>query len=212
MGGQQELEAIDSTLNALQNQVFGANEKMDGFKLEMNWNQEELEQWALASRQKEEDNLTLQKYKRMDEGKIKELSLNIEKLTTDVNSKARDLEKEITETQTAQIELDRTAEEFGKEHNYRNQLWSQWKQVVDEIRKRDEIMEKMQDELVNLEDMLKEKNRSLEDKGNQLKTQKKQNKEDSETAAMKERIAVKTKEQYKQLNETMNDLQAEVQI
>ena len=25
------------------------------FKLEMNWNQEELEQWAIAARQKEED-------------------------------------------------------------------------------------------------------------------------------------------------------------
>jgi chromosome segregation ATPase len=30
--------------------IFKANEKMDQFKLEMNWNQEELEQWALAAR------------------------------------------------------------------------------------------------------------------------------------------------------------------
>ena len=57
---------------------------MDQNKLEMNWNQEELEQWALAARQKEEDNLTLEKYKRADEIKIKELNLAIEKLT--VNS------------------------------------------------------------------------------------------------------------------------------
>jgi len=47
----------------------------------MNWNQEELEQWALAARQKEEDNLTLEKYRRADEAKIKELTLQIEKLT-----------------------------------------------------------------------------------------------------------------------------------
>ena len=78
---QQELEAIDSTLNALQNQVFGANEKMDGFKLQMNWNQEELEQWALASKQKEEDNLAIEKYTRADEAKINQLALQIEKLT-----------------------------------------------------------------------------------------------------------------------------------
>jgi len=57
---------------------------MDQYKLEMNWNQEELEQWALASRQKEEDFLTLEKYKRADESKIKELTLHIEKLTIDV--------------------------------------------------------------------------------------------------------------------------------
>lgn len=54
---------------------------MEQNKLEMNWNQEELEQWALAARQKEEDNLTLEKYKRADEVKIKELNLAIEKLT-----------------------------------------------------------------------------------------------------------------------------------
>lgn len=49
-------------LNNIQNMIFKANEKMDQFKLEMNWNQEELEQWALATRQKEEDHLTLEKY------------------------------------------------------------------------------------------------------------------------------------------------------
>lgn len=32
--------------------------KLGRFKLEMNWNQEELEQWAIAARQKEEDFFT----------------------------------------------------------------------------------------------------------------------------------------------------------
>lgn len=54
---------------------------MDKFKLLMNWNQEELEQWALAAKQKEEDNLALEKYKRADDIKIKELNLEIERLT-----------------------------------------------------------------------------------------------------------------------------------
>ncbi len=53
---------------------------------------EKLEQWALAARQKEEDNLTLEKYRRADEAKIKELTLNIEKLTIEVARKAKELE------------------------------------------------------------------------------------------------------------------------
>ncbi len=85
---------------------------MDQFKLEMNWNQEELEQWALATRQKEEDHLTLEKYRRADETKIKELTLQIEKLTILVSKKQAELDKEVTETQAAQIELDKTAQEF----------------------------------------------------------------------------------------------------
>ena len=107
-------------LNNIQNMIFKANEKMDQFKLEMNWNQEELEQWALAARQKEEDNLTLEKYRRADEAKIKELTLQIEKLTIEVAKKANELEKEVTETQAAQIELDKTAEEFKRLHSERH--------------------------------------------------------------------------------------------
>jgi coiled-coil domain-containing protein 39 len=96
----------------VQNQIFRGNEKMDKLKLEMNWNQEELEQWVLAARQKEEDTLTMEKYKLTDEAKIKELNLQIEKLTVETTRKQTELDKEITETQTAQIELDKTAEEF----------------------------------------------------------------------------------------------------
>lgn len=88
----------------------------------MNWNQEELEQWVLAARQKEEDSLTMEKYKRGDEAKIKELNLQIEKLTVGVSKKQNELDKEITETQTAQIELDKTAEEFRQKHEERHRV------------------------------------------------------------------------------------------
>lgn len=68
-----DAEEAQDKLNGVQNSIFGANEEMDRFKLQMNWNQEELEQWALAAKQKEEDNLALQKYARADDVKIKEL-------------------------------------------------------------------------------------------------------------------------------------------
>ena len=41
--------------------------------------QEELEQWAIASRQKEEDNIALEKYKRQDDSRIRDLTVAIEK-------------------------------------------------------------------------------------------------------------------------------------
>lgn len=52
----EEVELGDK-MTSLQTGVHRGNERLDQFKLLMNWNQEELEQWALASRQKEEDNL-----------------------------------------------------------------------------------------------------------------------------------------------------------
>merc|ERR1712169_38902 len=54
-----QMQERQDRLNFIQAEIFKSNEKLDQFKLEMNWNQEELEQWALASRQKEEDNLAL---------------------------------------------------------------------------------------------------------------------------------------------------------
>ena len=113
---EQEEYDLQDKLNAVQKLIYKGNEKMDQFKLLMNWNQEELEQWALASRQKEEDNLALEKYKRADEARVKELNLHIEKLTSKVNRKKNELEVEVTETQAAQIQLDKTAEDFRQLH------------------------------------------------------------------------------------------------
>ena len=145
---QVEVEEHDSMLNALQNQVFQANEKMDQFKLQMNWNQEELEQWALAAKQKEEDNLAIQRYTRADEVKINALSLQIEKLTkVDLAQKAA-VEAEMTETAARQIELDRTAQEFRSLHAERQQLVKQWKDAIEASARRDKEITKTAAEYV----------------------------------------------------------------
>jgi len=140
---QEASEQTDDKLNMAQNNIFRGNEKMDQFKLEMNWNQEELEQWALAAKQKEDDNLALQRYTRADELKIKELNLQIEKLTKEViESKAR-LENEATETQARQIELDRTAEEFRALHADRQKLVQQWQDTIEAMRRRDGTIQEL---------------------------------------------------------------------
>lgn len=93
-----ESEEAQDKLNAVQNSIFSANEEMDRFKLQMNWNQEELEQWALAAKQKEEDNLALQKYARADDVKIKELryvSQNLHpRLASDADAGGRGITRE----------------------------------------------------------------------------------------------------------------------
>ena len=150
-------------LNNIQNMIFKANEKMDQFKLEMNWNQEELEQWALAARQKEEDNLTLEKYRRADEAKIKELTLNIEKLTIEVARKAKELEQGVTETQSAQIELDKTAEEFTRLQAERHQLYLQWQDTVENSRKSDELINETGEQYGSAKEFLDKKRNDLED-------------------------------------------------
>merc|ERR1711902_296200 len=55
---QKMLDDTQDQVNGFSNELMRGNEKLDQFKLEMNWNQEELEQWAIAARQKEDDELT----------------------------------------------------------------------------------------------------------------------------------------------------------
>merc|ERR1719426_576576 len=124
------VEDYQDRTNGSQNEIFRGNEKLDQFKLQMNWNQEELEQWSLAARQKEEDELTLEKYKRADEAKIRELMLAQEQLTVENAKKKQQLEKEVTETQAAQIEMDKTAEQFRQLHTDRKTLITQWEDAV----------------------------------------------------------------------------------
>lgn len=51
-----------SQLSNLQNAAYRATERLEQFKTQMNYNQEALEQWALAAKQKDEDSLALAKY------------------------------------------------------------------------------------------------------------------------------------------------------
>lgn len=133
-----ETEKQQERLNQLQNQIFSANEKMDEFKMQMNWNQEELDQWAVAAHQKEEDNLALQKYTRADEIKIKELNLNVEQLSKDLILKRQALENEVTDTQAKQMELDRIADEFRQMHSERQVLVAQWQETIESMKARDQ--------------------------------------------------------------------------
>ena len=81
---QTKIEFVQEQLNTTQGLIYKANEQLDEFKLQMNWNQDELEQWSLAAKQKEEDNLALERYKRADEAKIKELTMKLEHLTKEL--------------------------------------------------------------------------------------------------------------------------------
>lgn len=69
----------------------------------MEWNQQEMEAWIQKARKTEEDQLALERYQRADESKIKELNLNIQKLTTESAAVRRLLEKEVTETHSQQV-------------------------------------------------------------------------------------------------------------
>ena len=112
-------------------------EKLDKYKLQLNWGAEELEQWSAASVQKDEDALALQRYQRVDEAKVRELNVAIERMTTTVSQKKESLDQEVSETQAAQLELDRAAEDFRQLHSERQDVVRQWEDVIESMKRRD---------------------------------------------------------------------------
>jgi len=199
-------------LNDIQNQIFKSNEKMEGYKLEMNYNQEELEQWSLAAKQKEEDNLALEKYKRQDEIKVKELNLEIEKLTTLLTRKQNELDQEITETQASQIELDKTAEEFKKHHEERHKFYQQWEEALQTISRREETINQEADKYAQIKMEIENLKNLLGEKKDFLASLNGENKRAELDIQSSERINYQKKETNKQKIETINNLTADVEI
>ncbi|GBF94678.1 flagella associated protein [Raphidocelis subcapitata] len=137
---QRERADLSDRAQSLQAAILRGGERLDAFRLAMNWNQDELEQWAAAERAKEEDSAAVEGYRRQDEGKLRELSLAVEKLTREVAAKREELDAEITETQAAQIQLDRAAEDFRRLHGERRDLIAQWDEAAAAMRRRDEAI------------------------------------------------------------------------
>ena len=89
-----------------------------------------LEEWLEEASHREEDTMTLLKYAKIDDSKVKELTLKLEKITEERENKKRLLEKEVITTLTTQLELDKTSDSFRKAHDERMGVLEQWENII----------------------------------------------------------------------------------
>ena len=122
---------------SLQGGISNVNFEMNSFKQAMNWNQEELEKWSSEATKREDDNIVLEKYTRADEAKIKELTLAIERLSKSLVKKNAQLDNEMTNTQSYQLEVKRSVDIFKGQHEERQRLVKQWQSTIENMRLRD---------------------------------------------------------------------------
>ncbi|XP_027443289.2 coiled-coil domain-containing protein 39 isoform X3 [Zalophus californianus] len=132
-----EMASIQEKKSDKENNIFKTTQKLDGLKCQMNWDRQALEAWLEESARKDSDALTLQKYAQQDDSKIRALTLQLERLTLECNQRRKVLDNELMETLSAQLELDKAAQDFRKIHNERQELIKQWENTIEQMQKRD---------------------------------------------------------------------------
>ncbi|KAL4133358.1 hypothetical protein PRIC2_003676 [Phytophthora ramorum] len=207
-----EAAELERKLAGLQGSLFKGNEAMDAFKLQMNWNQDEMEQWAVAARQKEEDAMALERYRRADEARIKELTLALEKLTQQLARAKREVDDEATETQAKQIELDKTAEEFRSLHAERAKLVAQWQATLEAMRARDEEITQASEQFALAQRGFQSKQELLGDQKRRLKQQETANSEAQGQLAGKERAQSKAQLELQQTGARLQAFRDQVEL
>ncbi|KAJ9435477.1 Coiled-coil domain-containing protein 39 [Diplonema papillatum] len=207
-----EQDDLQERVDAIQNAIFHGNVKMDEFKASMNFQQEELEQWDLARKQKEDDAVALQRYSKEDGSKVKELNLQIEKLSHAVQDKKKDLEGEITETQAAQIELDKTADDFKNLHRERQQLVQQWEDAVHAMHNRDEVITAARERFSEGKRWLTKRNDQLKERAAFLSVEQQNNKEIDNKILQEERVLSKYRTDHLLISQHLAELDDELDV
>ncbi len=208
---QGEIDTFKEHLNNVQAQIHKANEQMDEFKMQMNWYQEELEQWALASKQKEDDFLAIEKYKRFDEQKIKELTLELEQFTKKHLTLKTKLENEATDTQAKQLELDRIAQDFKIAHSERQALVNRWQDTIAEMKKRDKEINELGERFAVAKTERIKKEEIYKQQRERLGVQQGENKEVEQRAETISRIVLRKREELMIGTNKLNEFRGELE-
>jgi hypothetical protein len=149
-----EVAELMENMNANQNNIYQASEKMERIRNQLNWNQQQLSEWLEKAKVVEEDSQALEKYSRADEAKIKDMSLNIERLMQELSKAKRLLDAEVTETHVNRVALEKVAlrspfpllikqaaDNFQRIHRERQEVIALWEQTLVQMQKRDEEIE-----------------------------------------------------------------------
>ncbi|KAJ8309699.1 hypothetical protein KUTeg_011564, partial [Tegillarca granosa] len=180
---EQELEDLKERKNVFENNIFRQTQKLEEMKSQMNWDQQALEAWLEESARKDEDSMAIQK---------------MERLTDESQQKRKVLDHETTETLTAQIELDKTAEDFRRAHVERQELITQWEYTIEQMQRRDKEMDLLAAQLARVKAEVRKREESIKEKQQFLENEIENNKEQEKKISIAERVSAKTRIDYQE--------------
>lgn len=122
----------------------------------------------------------------------------MERLTDESKQKKHVLEHETTETLTAQIELDKTAEDFRKAHQERQNLIEQWEHTIEQMQRRDKEMDLLAAKLARVKAEVRKREENIKEKQQFLDNEIENNKEQEKKISLAERLSAKFRIDYQE--------------
>ncbi|XP_048397519.1 coiled-coil domain-containing protein 39 isoform X2 [Stegostoma tigrinum] len=182
--------------NAMENSIYRYTQKIEDLKCQLNWDRQALEAWLEESTKTDEDAITIQKYAQEDEGKIRDITVRMERMMIEANKKRKLLDNEMTETLAAQMELDKIAHDFRRSHSERQELIRQWQDTIEQMQKRDQEMDECALMLAEVKQEIREKEAAINEKIQFLKNETENNKEFEKKISINERLSAKLRLEY----------------
>ncbi|NWH57280.1 CCD39 protein, partial [Geococcyx californianus] len=191
-----EIISLKERKTRLENTINKNIKKLENLKQQMKCDEEVQENWIKELKSKDDDTITIQKYAQQDEGKLRTLSLQVEKLTMQANRKHRALDNELTETITAQIELDKTAEDFRRVYQERQEVIRQWENTIQQMQKRDQQIDHCGLLITEIKQEMRKKEMVLEEKTSFLVNETLNNTEYKKKISLAEREATNVQNEH----------------
>ncbi|NXN41654.1 CCD39 protein, partial [Rhinoptilus africanus] len=205
-----EIVSLKEKKNSQENTINKTTKKLENLKQQLNCDEEVLESWIKESNRKDNDAMTIQKYAHQDEGKLAALTLQVEKLTIQANQKRRALDNELTETITAQIELDKAAEDFRRVHQERQEVLRQWENAIQQMQKRDQQIDHCALLIAEIKQEIRKKETVLKEKTSFLVNETVNNMEYEKKISSAEREATNLRNEYQAQDTYRGQLQDEL--